>query len=333
MPLVDTPNEPLVQIYLGDNKEEIKVVLDESVDLIVTSPPYADARMATYGGISSDKYIEWFLPLSKELFRVLKPDGTFILNIKEKINEKERDTYVIELIMALRQQGWFWTEEFVWIKPNSAPGKWPNRFRDAWERLLQFNKNQKFNMYQDEVRVPASEAYIKQIEKLKKRSLEELDVRRWNSTGSGVNFKPSTLINKDRSLVYPNNVLKFPITLGEMIQDWEHNILDKEKKMDHDNVLDASVAGSARKHSAVFPEALPEFFINLFTKPGDTVLEPFAGSGTTLKMCKLMNRKSIGFEIVPEYIQVIKDRLLESKGESLAVQEEMSFSPKQRTFC
>ncbi|MDR2910828.1 MAG: site-specific DNA-methyltransferase, partial [Bacteroidales bacterium] len=123
-------------ILLGDCKEMLKSIDDNSVDLIVTSPPYADQRKNTYGGISPDKYVEWFLPISKELLRVLKPTGTFILNIKEKVVDGERSTYVMELILEMRKQGWFWTEEFIWHKKNCYPGKWSNRFRDAWERLL-----------------------------------------------------------------------------------------------------------------------------------------------------------------------------------------------------
>src|SRR3989338_8562316 len=130
----------VTNIILGDSKNKLLELDDNSVDLIITSPPYADQRKNTYGGISPEKYVEWFLPISEEMLRVLKPSGTFILNIKEKVVSGERHIYVLELILALRKQGWFWTEEFIWHKKNSFPGKWPNRFRDAWERLLQFNK-------------------------------------------------------------------------------------------------------------------------------------------------------------------------------------------------
>jgi site-specific DNA-methyltransferase (adenine-specific)/site-specific DNA-methyltransferase (cytosine-N4-specific) len=98
--------EMKTNIILGDSKEELKNLTENSVDLIVTSPPYADRRKQTYGGISPNKYVDWFLPISKELLRVLKPTGTFILNIKEKAENGERNIYVIELILALRQQGW-----------------------------------------------------------------------------------------------------------------------------------------------------------------------------------------------------------------------------------
>ena len=103
-------------ILHGDCKNVLKSLDDNSVDLIFTSPPYADQRKKTYGGIHPDKYVDWFLPISQELLRVLKPDGTFILNIKEKVVNGERSTYVMELILEMKKQGWLWTEEFIWHK-------------------------------------------------------------------------------------------------------------------------------------------------------------------------------------------------------------------------
>lgn len=108
-------------IFLGDCKEVLKTLPNESVDLIFTSPPYADQRKNAYGGISHEEYVSWFLPISQELLRVLKPAGTFVLNIKEKVVDGERSTYVIELILALRKQGWLWTEEFIWHKKTPIP--------------------------------------------------------------------------------------------------------------------------------------------------------------------------------------------------------------------
>ncbi len=132
------------EIYLGDCLPTLEKFPSNSIDLIITSPPYADRRIKTYGGTKPEEYVDWFLPIGEQLLRVLKPTGTFILNIKEKVIEGERSTYVMVLILAMRKQSWLWTEEFIWHKKNSYPGKWPNRFRDSWERLLQFNKNKKF---------------------------------------------------------------------------------------------------------------------------------------------------------------------------------------------
>ena len=109
------------------------------MDLIVTSPPYGTQRARTYGEVHPDRYVEWFIPIADQMRRILSPTGTFILNIKESAVDGERHTYVIELIMTLTQNGWAWNQEYIWYKSNCYPGKWPNRFRDAWERVLQFN--------------------------------------------------------------------------------------------------------------------------------------------------------------------------------------------------
>jgi site-specific DNA-methyltransferase (adenine-specific) len=146
------------QILHGDCLDVLSQLPDNSIDLIVTSPPYADQRKHTYGGVCADNYVDWFLPIAAQLKRVLKPTGSFVLNIKERVVEGERHTYVLELIIAMRKQGWRWTEEYVWHKRNCYPGKWPNRFRDAWERCLHFTLEKQFAMYQDEVRVPMGDS-------------------------------------------------------------------------------------------------------------------------------------------------------------------------------
>lgn len=261
---------PQTTIYLGDSAQVLQQLPDNSIDLIVTSPPYADQRKNTYGGIRPDKYVEWFLPISQELLRVLKPTGTFILNIKEKVVNGERSTYVIELILEMRKQGWLWTEEFIWHKKNCYPGKWPNRFRDAWERLLQFNKSRHFNMYQEAVMVPTGE-----WAKARLKNLSETDMRRDNSkvlSGFGKNI--SNWVGRNKA--YPTNVLHL------------------------------ATECSNKNHSAAYPEALPEWFIKLFTKEQDVVLDPFMGSGTTLHAAQKLKRNSIGIEILPEYYQLVK---------------------------
>src|SRR4030042_2028362 len=98
----------LNKIFRGDCEEVLKELPDNSIDLIFTSPPYADQRAKTYGGIKPDRYVDWFMPKAAQFLRVLKPTGTFVLNIKERVVEGERHTYVIELILEMRKQGWLW---------------------------------------------------------------------------------------------------------------------------------------------------------------------------------------------------------------------------------
>ncbi len=265
------------KIIAGDCKVELAKIYDNSIDLIFTSPPYADSRKNTYGGISPDEYVGWFLPVSKELLRVLKPTGTFILNIKEKVVDGERHPYVIELILEMRKQGWLWTEEFIWHKKNCYPGWWPNRFRDAWERLLQFNKSKKFNIYQEEVMVPMGDWTKDRL-----KHLSDTDKIRDNSkAGSGFGKNISNWLNRNKA--YPTNVLYLATECNN------------------------------KNHSAVFPEALPEWFIRLFTREGDTVLDPFMGSGTTIVVAQKMSRNSIGIEILSEYVEMVKSKVEPTK--------------------
>jgi len=261
------------KIILGDCSYKLPELEDNSIDLIFTSPPYADQRKNTYGGIHPDNYVQWFLPISKELLRILDPSGTFILNIKERVVNGERHTYVMELIIEMRKQGWFWTEEFIWHKKNCYPGKWPNRFRDSWERLLQFNKSKKFHMYQEAVMLPVGD-----WAKTRLKRLSATDKKRDESrVGSGFGKNISNWL--DRNKAYPTNVLHLATECGN------------------------------KNHSAVFPEALPEWFIKLFTKDGDWVLDPFAGSGSTLKAAQKLKRNCIGIEILPEYCKIMKETI------------------------
>lgn len=260
-------------LYLGDCEEILKELSDSSVDLIFTSPPYADQRKKTYGGIHPNDYVNWFLPKTEQMLRVLKPTGTFVLNIKEKVVNGERSTYVMEIILEMRKQGWLWTEEFIWHKKNCYPGKWPNRFRDAWERLLQFNKNKKFNMYQEEAMVPMGN-----WAKTRLKNLSETDKKRDESkVGSGFGKNISNWLTREKA--YPTNVLHLATECNN------------------------------KNHSAAFPEGLPEWFIKLFTKVGDTVLDPFMGSGTTNIVANRMRRNSIGIEILPEYYEMVKAQI------------------------
>lgn len=96
---------PPVTLRAGDCRNELPLLEPNSVDLVVTSPPYANQRAKSYGGVKPADYVDWFLPIADELWRVLKPTGTFVLNIKEPAVKGERHTHVIELILAMRNQG------------------------------------------------------------------------------------------------------------------------------------------------------------------------------------------------------------------------------------
>jgi len=263
----------LNKVILGDCNQVLATLPENSVDLVFTSPPYADQRKTTYGGISPDHYVDWFLPISAQIYRVLKPTGSFVLNIKEKVVDGQRHTYVMELIIAMKKQGWLWTEEYIWHKRNCYPGKWPNRFRDAWERCLHFTKQKSFAMYQDNVMVPMGD-----WAKSRLKDLSETDKRRDNSkVESGFGKNISNWIG--REMAYPTNVLHFATECGN------------------------------KSHSAAFPLELPTWFIRLLTKPGDIVLDPFLGSGTTAVAANRFERSYLGIEISAEYVGLANSTL------------------------
>lgn len=260
-------------VHLGDCLDVLAAFPDRCVDLIVTSPPYADQRASTYGGIGPDRYVEWFLPRSEQFLRVLSERGSFVLNIKEKAVNGERHTYVLELILALRRQGWLWTEEYIWHKKNCFPGKWPNRFRDAWERCLHFTKARQFKMNQEAVMVPMGDWADTRL-----RTLGKNDVVRYDSQ-VGNSFAKNIANWRGRSQAYPTNVLHMATECGN------------------------------KAHSAAFPRALPAWFISLFTDPGDMVLDPFVGSGTTIDAAVELKRRALGIDISAEYIEICRAKV------------------------
>jgi DNA modification methylase len=263
----------LDRIIQGDSLTALESFPDSCINLIFTSPPYADNRKKTYKGIPIKEYVDWFLPISYELKRVLKNDGTFVLNIKERTENGERQTYVLELILEMRKQGWLWTEEYIWHKKNCYPGKWPNRFRDAWERCLQFNKQKKFKMYQEAVMVPIGGWSEKRLSKLSETDL----TRDESKVGSGFGKNVSNWLG--RRFVYPTNVLHLATECAN------------------------------RGHSASFPLSLPTWFIRLFTQEGDVVLDPFIGSGTTAIACLELNRHYIGIEAMDNYYKLAHESI------------------------
>jgi site-specific DNA-methyltransferase (adenine-specific) len=256
-------------IYAADASGMVRVLEDESVDLVITSPPYAERRKKAYGGIPADEYVQWFLPISSELFRLLKPTGSFVLNIKEGVHEGERQTYVYELMLALREQGWLFVDEFIWHKTNPFPTGNKNRLKDGFERCYHFAKTQNYKFFPDAVLTKSTSKYAGGNARRKNKGAHR------TTNGSGMNM--SRRIVGD--LVRASNVVAMP----------------------------ASSLNIA--HPAVFPLGLPEFFIRLMTEPGDTVFDPFMGSGTTALAARRLGRLYEGAELSEDYLFLSAKRL------------------------
>ena len=285
-----------VLLIHGLAEEKLLELQDASVNLVITSPPYSNQRKNSYGGTSANRYVEWFLPISAELFRVLKDDGSLIINIKEHVENGERSTYVIEMILEMRKQGWLWVEEYCWYKKTAFPGKWPNRFRDSFERCLHFTKNKKFYMDQNAVKVPIGDWSHKRFKSMYRGDY----VKRASQNNSHLTRQVSNWL--DRQTVFPHNVI----------------VLDEEHYPT--NVLEISPVTSNKNHSACFPIELPSWFILLFSKSGDTVLDPFSGIGTTGMASMLLKRSFVGIEKERTYVDIAEANI-ENLKQTIKVKE------------
>jgi len=261
------------QIHQGDCIELLKSMPDKSVDLIITSPPYAEQRKNSYGGIPEIDYPDWFKEIGKEIYRVLGPRGSFILNIKEHSNKNGRSLYVFKTIIKLVEEcGFNLIDTFCWTK-NSFPGKIKNKFKNAWEPCYHFSKSVDINIYPDNVAEP-----------IKKESLARANRKNTGITDNGSGFQcTATETMRSRTTAYPSNHL----AINNVINQWSDN----------------------KWHSAVYPIKLCDFFIKSFTKQDDLVLDIFSGSGTTCISALKLNRNYIGFEKSKEYVDLSLKRI------------------------
>lgn len=262
------------EVYRGDARDVLTIFPDNSFNLIITSPPYADARRKHYDSISPDEYKDFLLSFHEQFWRVLADDGSFILNIKDKVVDGVRHRFVWQTIMALSDMGWRCVDDYIWSKPNSMPGYWPNRLRDEWEYCFHMTRQKQFAMYQDAVKQPIGEWAETRLKKLNGRT----DNGRHNSENAS-GFGRDLRRWKDKKMVLPGNVLRI------------------------------GLVGKDMGHPAVFPVALPAFFIKLFTRPGDRVLDPFAGSGTTAIAAEQLDRNVVLIDTKAEYVDTIATRL------------------------
>lgn len=273
-------------ILQGDCFELIKSQPDNSVDLIITSPPYAD--IVNYGkNISIKKpseYCDWLLPLFNDIYRVLKPSGSFILNINDNCSNGLRNPFIYELIYRSQKETKLkFYDTYIWHKKNGIPNGSPKRFRNNTEFIFHFVKDQKkLKFYMDRVLREPAEAY-------KERMKHPWSVMNHGTTKDGIrkDKKPMKL-KSDDLLVRPDNVVRFH-TAGHA----------------RDNTI---------KHPAPFYKDLPAYYIKFLTDEGDVVLDPFGGIMTTGLACKELNRNFIGYELNEKYAEFGRKRI---EGEQL----------------
>lgn len=270
---------PCCMIIAEDSRKTL-ADLTGSVDLIVTSPPYADARRKHYDSIHPDDFADWFQTFHKPLWNALKPQGSLIINIKDKVVNGVRHRYVWHTIEMLSSLGWFCIDDYLWHKPNPMPGHWPTRLRDGWEYCFHLAKCKKPYMDQDAVRKPIGEWV-----KTRLSNLSENDLTRQNSVNkSGFGRNISRWVGQET--VLPSNVLSIPLV------------------------------GTNKGHPAVFPPELPAFFIKLLSPPDGLIVDPFAGSGMTGIAAMEIGRDCVLIDNNKDYAKLAFDNLQNAKKEA-----------------
>lgn len=271
--LVSTPpvyDRDGIQLYCGDNCDVMRTMPSESIDLVVTSPPYDDLR--TYGGHDWDFYgVAW------NLKRLLKPGGVIVWVVNDATVDGSETGTSMDQALQFKRLGLNLHDTMVWHKTNALPLNDP-RYEPAWEYMFVVSKGRpkKFNAIRETSRSAG---------KINRGTQIEADGIRRPKNGSG---KP---VNETKV---------------------------------RQNIWATSVGGGSGKHPAVFPESLARDHILSWSNEGDIVLDPFSGSGTTVKMARELGRQGIGIEVNPEYCDITIERLrqrllfggMEENGES-----------------
>jgi site-specific DNA-methyltransferase (adenine-specific) len=282
-------------IIQADSREVLRE-FEGQVDLIVTSPPYADARHKHYDSVHPDKFVDWFLTFHEPFYKALKPTGSLVLNIKDKVVDGVRHRYVWHTIEALSTRGWFAIDDYLWHKTNPMPGYWPSRLRDGWEYCFHLAKSKRPYFNADAVRQPIGDWVESRLAKL-----GENDLSRHNSVNeSGFGRDISKWVGKQT--VLPSNVIS------------------------------RALVGKNKGHPAVFPVDLPLFFIRLLSPENGFVVDPFGGSGTTGIAALSTGRRCLLIDNNEQYCKAAIKRLREeavAQGNELVTKRTLSLQKKR----
>ena len=336
----NAPTHLLNGIHHMDSLEGMKQLPDASVDLVITSPPYADMKVyeGGFNGFHPDEYVRWFLPYVSEIARILKPTGSFILNINDKVVDTFRHPFLFELIYAIHNpekyaraeltdpvpmHGLRLYERLFWNKGKYLAN--PRRFGDKLEYLFWFSKTRARKLNMDAMRMVYDEKSVKRMERpLIKRFVRESgeEVTEYKDGGSGswqpnpLGALPSTLIEEGAMKHVHPIVETFDegtaVVLDDLGDGVLHAVWPKVGEAAAPSTL-VTIGSETRRilgsHVAVYPERLVSYFVQGATDEGDVVLDPFSGTGTTAVVAKALGRQYIGFDMVEEYVNFGRERL------------------------
>jgi DNA modification methylase len=289
--------------YLHDSLDLLRQLPEKSINAVVTSPPYALHFQKSYGNVTKDKYIEWFLPFAREIHRVLTDDGSFILNIGGSYNKGSptRSLYHFKLVVALVEEiGFHLAQECFWFNPAKmpVPAEWVTvrriRVRDSVEYVWWLGKTEWPKASNRKVLRPYSE----DMKRLNRKGLEK------QKRPGGYEIRPS-FSEMEAGGSIPTNVVEGDL---ELLNEIALDLLKFGNNAANDVYTKRCKEFGIKPHPARFPAALPEFFIKLVTDVGDIILDPFAGSNTTGAVAESLQRYWIAFEEVKDYLEASKFR-------------------------
>ncbi len=271
---------------------------EESIDMVFTSPPYAD-QIKNYGKavqkVRPDDYIDWFLPRAREIYRILKSTGSFVLNISDKLDGKYQSLFVFKLVVSLCEEiGFHFVRDYIWYNPATPPNVFSRggmgRTKKSHEYCFWFSKGDNWTFNMDPIRKPYSK-----------------DMQRFlDGKGRGArndNSRPSRH-SFDLSHAWTNKGGSDP---GSVITIGNTSSNDRFQKLCREEGI---------RHPARFPQKLAEFFILAGTNPGDVVLDPFAGSGTTAVVAEKLQRKWRCIDINEKYCELALKWISELREEN-----------------
>lgn len=283
--------------YVGDSNDLLAQLPDSSIDLVVTSPPFALRRQKTYGNVVETEYVDWLLPFAEGVHRVLKDSGSFVLDLggAYRAGIPARSLYNFRVLLALCDQlGYYLAEDFYWFNPARLPSpiEWVNkrkiRAKDSVNTVWWFSKTPEPKADVRKVLVPYSDRMRKLIANPegfyrpdKRPSGHDIGKHFGKDNGGGIPSNMLSIANTDSNSFYMRMCKRFNL----------------------------------ERHPARFPEELPSFFIKMLTDSNDVVLDIFGGSNTTGLACERLGRKWISFDASHEYLRASVFRFIEKESE------------------
>jgi site-specific DNA-methyltransferase (cytosine-N4-specific) len=278
--LIPAYTTPRGRAYHADALDVLRRLPSESVSLVLTSPPFALRRKKAYGNVAAGDYVEWLWPFAQEIHRIIRPDGSFVLELGGSWNPGigTRSLYQYEVILRLSRL-FHVAQDFYWYNPSRlpTPAEWVTvrrtRVKDAVSLIWWLSKTE--NPQADNRRV--LRPYSPSMQRLLKNGYKA--ARRPSQHDISVNF------NRDNGGAIPPNLLSIANTRS------------------NDDYLKRCREAGLPIHPARFPPTLPDFFVRFLTEPDQLILDPFAGSNVTGHVAESLNRSWISIELNADYVQ------------------------------